>query len=97
MASFEKIEIVPVTHRNVINFFGMRPKSNYMCWHHRKNDGTFAAVDKTGLLQTWSTTTGKLLEKQVFGITLQKSNIFNFDGYSIFSGSHNDFVYAKGW
>jgi hypothetical protein len=50
MTSLDKIDIVPVPHRNVINFLGMKPKKDYMCWHHQKDMGVFTAVDDTGLL-----------------------------------------------
>jgi len=58
MSDLDNIEIIPVANRNVINFFGMRPRETYMTWHHNKNSGQFTAVDKTGLLIKWSTTTG---------------------------------------
>ena len=64
MADLDYIEIVPVPSRNVINFFGMRPRHDYMIWHHNKKSGEFTAVDKTGLLIKWSTTTGLIVNYQ---------------------------------
>jgi hypothetical protein len=62
VADLDYIEIVPVANRNVINFFGMKPRDDYMIWHHDKQSGTFTAVDHSGLLTKWSTTTGLISE-----------------------------------
>jgi len=62
VADLDYIEIVPVANRNVINFFGMRPRDDYMIWHHNRKSGQFIAVDKSGLLIKWSATTGQILE-----------------------------------
>jgi len=58
VADLDYIEIIPVAHRNVINFFGMRPRKDYMVWHHNKKSGEFSAIENSGLLIKWSTTTG---------------------------------------
>jgi hypothetical protein len=100
MSSLERIEIVPVPHRNVINFFGMRPKSEYMLWHHQKDLGEFTAVDNTGLLQKWSCATGKLIEETtILGKkrVVNKTDVFDFKNWSIYRGSTSDHVYMNGW
>ena len=61
-SDFDYIEICPLAHRNTINFFGIRPKSDYLVWYHDTEKGEFCAVDKTGLLTVWDTVTGKISE-----------------------------------
>ena len=61
VADLDYIEIIPVAHRNVINFFGMRPRQDYMVWHHNKKSGEFSAIENSGLLIKWSTTTGQIM------------------------------------
>jgi len=63
MTSLEEIQIVPLAHRSTINFFGIKPKEDYMIWHHIKPSGEFTAVDSSGMLTKWSVTTGKILER----------------------------------
>jgi len=48
LKDFDTIEMVPVPHRNTINFLGMQSKSNYLIW--RECNGILNALDKTGTL-----------------------------------------------
>jgi hypothetical protein len=42
MKDFDSIEMVPVPHRNTLNFLGMRPKNSYLIW--RETNGIFTAM-----------------------------------------------------
>ena len=58
-ASYEKIEVVPVLHRNTINFIGMKPRSNFLAT--RVIDGNFYALSVKGKLYGWDMITGKMI------------------------------------
>ena len=60
---FDKIEMVPVPHRNTINFLGMQTKNNYLIW--RESNGVLTALDKKGDLQAWVIGTGKTIKPEV--------------------------------
>lgn len=84
----------------MINFFGMRPKPDYIVWNADTNNGKFTAVDNTGLLQSWSTTTGKFVENENEQGVRQKevkTNVFDFRGYSIFQGDPTDNSWKLNW
>lgn len=59
MHSFRKITIVPLIHRNVINFIGMKALKNYYTFL-RKYD-KFYALEKNNVLTVWSIVTGKIV------------------------------------
>jgi len=59
LKDFENIYIIPILHRNLINFMGMLPRDEYLCTK-RQND-KFIALSKSGYLTTWNILTGKLL------------------------------------
>lgn len=63
MHSFRRITIVPLIHRNVINFIGMKPLKYYYTFN-RKFD-KFFALEKNNVLTTWSIVTGKILSQTV--------------------------------
>lgn len=86
LSDYEDIEIVPIPHRNQINFFGMRPKDDYMIWHQDPKKGTFTAVDENGLLIQWSTVTGKICENNENGVNVKQviPKVFDFSGYEVF-------------
>jgi hypothetical protein len=46
LKDFDNIEMVPVPHRNTINFLGMQAKNNYLIW--REVLGDFTALDNKG-------------------------------------------------
>ena len=61
--TYSSITIMPLPHRNTINFFGMSNKSDYLIW--RQQEGTFTALDKKSLQVTvWSTVTGKIIKTE---------------------------------
>ena len=53
---FSSILILPFAHRNTIEFLGMQPREEYLIW--REKNGFFTALDKHGLLRTWSVASG---------------------------------------
>jgi hypothetical protein len=63
LKDFDKIEMVPVPHRNTINFLGMQTKNNYLIW--RESNGVLTALDKKGDLQAWVIGTGKTIKPEV--------------------------------
>jgi hypothetical protein len=60
MKDFDSIEMVPVPHRNTINFLGMRPKKSYLIW--REVNGIFTAMDAAKNIDAWIIATGKLVK-----------------------------------
>jgi hypothetical protein len=72
LTSYEEVKIVPNLNRNVISFFGMDIKKNYVCT--RKHYDKFIALDTKGYLITWSICTGKLLSKYKVKSTLDFSD-----------------------
>ena len=50
---------MPFFHRNTYNFIGMGVRQDYLIW--RETPTLFTALHRSGMLQTWSICTGKLL------------------------------------
>jgi hypothetical protein len=48
LKDFDTIDMVPVPHRNTINFLGMKSKRNYIIW--RESDGLLTALLENGQL-----------------------------------------------
>jgi hypothetical protein len=63
LKNFNTIEMVPVPHRNTINFLGMKAKEKYLIW--RETNGAFTALDIDGHLHAWSIDTGKTTKPTV--------------------------------
>jgi len=76
LKNFNNIEMVPVPHRNTINFLGMQSKANYLIW--RETNGIFTALDKEGHLHAWSIDTGKTAKPLV---TVGNIDLADFDLY----------------
>jgi len=81
--------MVPVPHRNTINFLGMLPKNKYLIW--REVNGIFTALNVHGELRAWVVATGKLTKATV--------TICNIDlqGYSVYRSNCFDDSYCKNW
>lgn len=58
-ANYSTISMIPFYHRNIFNFIGMGPKRDYLIW--RETPMFFIALNRCGLLQTWSVCSGKLI------------------------------------
>lgn len=61
MTDFESVKIVPVLHRNTIAFFGIKRKSNYVCF--RKHADKLNCLDTDNIITTYSIATGKILKR----------------------------------
>jgi hypothetical protein len=84
LKDFDSIEMVPVPHRNSINFLGMKPKNNYIIW--REMDGVFCALDKNATLEAWVIGTGKTTRCPV---TKDTTNI-DLKDFELYACSHSD-------
>ena len=69
--SYSQIVMMPLPHRNTMNFFGMGDKKDYLIW--RQQDGTFTALDKKFQITMWSTVTGKIIKTQSGEIENEKA------------------------
>jgi hypothetical protein len=68
LKSFDSIEMVPIPHRNTINFLGMKSKSNYFIW--REGNGIFSALDKECNVWAWEICTGKQMKSIITAETM---------------------------
>jgi hypothetical protein len=68
--------MVPVPHRNTINFLGMQPKKEYLIW--RESRGVFTALDKKGMIRAWVIGTGKITKSDI------TTNSINLKDYALF-------------
>lgn len=68
----------------------------YLIWKQNA-DGFFTALDKNGLLSTWSTVTGKLLwvENQNLGSdeSTKHASFKNLKGYEVYKSDAKDTTY----
>lgn len=60
ISSYDTIRIVPLLHRSVLGFIGMRPRNEYLAF--RKFKDRLLALDKLGAITTWGITTGKVID-----------------------------------
>jgi hypothetical protein len=81
--------MVPVPHRNTINFLGMQPKYNYLIW--REVNGIFTALDKQGEVRAWVIGTGKSIKPL---ITVGNIDVNNFKLYEF---NETDDTYKHNW
>ena len=56
---YNTIVVIPIPHLNAVNCIGMENKHEYMIWREKK--GFFTALNRRGVLKTWSTLSGKLM------------------------------------
>jgi hypothetical protein len=77
--------MMPICHRNTINFLGMGQQRDYLIW--RQKDGFFSALTKTQKIHTWSIATGKHVGKDVCNL--------NVMGYKIYQANSSDDSYVK--
>lgn len=89
MSSYDAIKIVPVLHRSVIGFIGMRQRHKYIAF--KKSKDKLIALDKKGYLTTWSVETGKILEHH----QLRKG--FELGAFQIFQYSEDDVTFKASW
>jgi hypothetical protein len=74
LTDYDNIKIVPVLHRNVLSFFGMKPRNTYITY--RKLHDKLIALDKKNRLTTWNVATGKLLDKVKVDLDLTNYDVW---------------------
>ena len=89
LKDFDRIQMVPVPHRNTINFLGMQPKSSYIIW--RESNGTFTALDNQGFIRTWIVSTGKTTKSHITAGQL------DIKGYAVYECNASDDTYKRNW
>ena len=82
LPNFSNIEVLPFFHRNTFNFLGMGIKQDYLIW--RESNGFFTAMNRSGILQTWSVCTGKLL----YYVTYEDYR--NLNNYIVYAANEKD-------
>jgi hypothetical protein len=88
MVNYEKIQIVPTLHRNVLNFMGMLNRESYVAT--KKIKDRFIALNKKNELSTWNIMTGKLE-------STHKLTNFDISDYEIYSYEAQDISYKMNW
>ena len=63
LKDYSNILLIPLPHRNTLNFFGMGPKNQQYIW--RQENGTFSSLNERRHLNMWSTVTGKILKNSL--------------------------------
>lgn len=58
-SDYDSIKIVPILHRNCINFFGIKHKDLYVCF--AKLQDKFITLDYNNVLTTYQMATGKVI------------------------------------
>ncbi len=66
MIDYEIIRIIPILHRNVINFMGMQNRNRYLAT--RKEKDRFITLNTQGYLTSWSILTGKIISHKKIDI-----------------------------
>lgn len=62
LTNWNQLSMLSFPHTNTVHFLGMRQKKDYLIW--RSKNGFFCALDRKGVLSTWSMVTGDLLYQQ---------------------------------
>lgn len=88
-SDFQTIKIVPVLHRNVLTFFGMRERHEYLAYKRIKD--VFIALDNKGVLSSWNVTSGKPLMSN----TISEPDCIK--DYQIYAADYTDRTYKMGW
>eukprot|EP00347_Sterkiella_histriomuscorum_P016371 403353446 len=89
-SDFQTAKIVPILHRNIISFFGMKKRSAYLGF--RKIGNNLVGLEKDGTLTTWNSSTGmlKITQPKLF-------QSLDLNNYSIFSTRLSDITYKMDW
>ena len=87
--------IYPQVHRNIINLYGVSHKNDYLIW--REKGGFFTAMDRRGLVQTWSLATGHLLYNLTDTIysKLDQHQLAKFEEYDVYYAAKEDESYHR--
>lgn len=74
MLSFSTVRLMPLPHRPLVQFLGMKKKSEYLIW--REKNGFFAAMDKDSVIYLWSMPGGDLIDTKAVNLETQDYEIF---------------------
>lgn len=88
-SSFDKIEVLPVLHRNALYFMGMGERDQYLAT--KIIDDKFIALDKANHLTTWNTLTGKVREEN--DIYQEENPATDFSNFEIFKYNYDHQVF----
>ena len=90
MKTMQRAMVLPYVHRNTVNLNGVSQKSDYLIW--REKGGFFTAMNKEGVVQTWSLATGNKL----YNVTLPSfSHIFR--DFNIYCANSDDKSYHSSY
>jgi hypothetical protein len=74
------VNVIPIVHRNVISFFGMKPRQEYLAF--KETDDALIALDRTGWLTKWSKLNGRIEHGAYF--TSENLAVSDLRGYEVF-------------
>ena len=74
MLSFSTVRLMPLPHRPLVQFLGMKKKSDYLIW--REKNGFFAAMDKDSVIYLWSMPGGDLIDTKAINLETKNYEIF---------------------
>ena len=89
MSNYENVKIVPVLHRTVIAFIGMRHRTHYVAF--RKVRDKLLALDRKSHVTVWSIVTGKI--ESMGSLKMH----FDLNDYEIYANNENDITYKSEW
>jgi hypothetical protein len=87
LSSYDKIDVVPVLHRNTISFVGMSEREDYLAT--KVIDDKFIALSNRNILTTWCITNGKMIS--VEKLSGKDQDFSNWEIYSYDRSKHNAF------
>lgn len=104
-SNLTNIRMLSFPHRNTIRFMGMKPKKEYLAW--RAKNGFFTALDKKGVLFTWSKVTGDILYSENLTLILDtdSSELIELKAeitricrdFEVFKGDEDDVSWCSGY
>lgn len=81
-SSFDRLEVLPVLHRNSIFFMGMGERESYLAT--RVIDDRFVALDNKNHITTWSTLSGKVVNEVDLGKSVKENVGTNYANFKLF-------------
>ena len=87
---YDWLIVIPIPHLNTVNCIGMENKHDYLIWREKR--GFLTALDRRGMLKTWSALSGKLLYEIEQKKDASKISIQN---YEVFRGNAQDVAYTR--
>jgi hypothetical protein len=74
-SSYDVIRIVPLLHRTILGFIGMRPRNEYLAFKRFKS--RLMALDRFGTLTEWDVLTGKVMNQTTHETNVNYSESFS--------------------